>query len=217
MRKYFITGVVILLPLALTLMVVVFTVNLFTKPFVGFMSEFLQYYGLLQKGFLILSAAQVQRYVSQFLILILLFFSTVLLGLLARWVFFHYVFRYGDYLVHQIPIVRSIYKTSKEVIRTIFATKTKSFKKVVLVPFPNPQTHAIGFVTRENVHIYCGEEKQKKIAVFVPTTPNPTSGFLMLFDPEDLIFLDMKVEDAFKYIISCGVILTPFKKLPTKT
>jgi len=214
MRKYFVTGLVLLLPLALTLVIVIFIVNFFTNPFVGVVKGFLDHLGLLQKGFLFLSASQVQLYVSKLLILVLLFFFTVFLGWLTRWVIVHYLIRIGDYIFHRIPFVRSIYKMSQDVIKTIFGTTTRSFKQVVLVPFPNKETYSMGLVTREQIPGLQDDEKTELIAVFVPTTPNPTSGFLMMFDPDDLVFLDMKVEEAFKYIISCGVIMTPFVKVP---
>jgi uncharacterized membrane protein len=213
MKKSFLAGLVLLLPLALTLTILIFLVNFLTKPFVGVVKEFLLYYGLFENGFLFLSPSQIQQFVSQLLIIIVLFFATVLLGILARWVFFHYLFRTGDYIFHRIPIVRSIYKTSKEVIQTIFETRTRSFKQVVLIPFPNHETRSIGFVTRENIRVKNRDDEVSMVAVFVPTTPNPTSGFLMMFKEDDIEFLDTKVEDAFKYIISCGVIQTPFKKL----
>ncbi|NGX42577.1 MAG: hypothetical protein K940chlam7_00857 [Chlamydiae bacterium] len=214
MRKYFITGLVILLPLALTITILVFFVNLFTNPFVDVVRDFFEHYGLLQKGFLFLSAKQVQFYVSRLLILALLFFFTVLLGILTRWVIVHYFIRLGDYIFHRIPFVRAIYKTSQDVIRTIFTASTKSFKQVVMVPFPNMETHSLGLVTREKVPGVGENKDQYLVAVFVPTTPNPTSGFLIMFKPEDLVYLDMPVEEALKYIISCGVIQTPFKAIP---
>ncbi|MGA8165172.1 MAG: DUF502 domain-containing protein [Waddliaceae bacterium] len=213
MKKSFVTGLVILLPLALTLAIVMFFINLFTGPFVGVVRGFLQRYDLFQKGFLFLSANQVQQYFSQLLILVFLFFITVLLGVLTRWVVVHYFIRLGDYVFHRIPFVRSIYKTSQDVIQTIFTSTTKSFKQVVLAPFPNPQTYSMGLLTGEHVSQIENLKGEKHVAVFVPTTPNPTSGFLMIFRSKDLIYLDMSVEDAFKYVISCGVILTPFQKV----
>ena len=216
MRRYFITGLVLLLPLALTIAIVVFIVNFFTNPFVGAVKGALEQLGLFDKGFLFLSAEQVQFYFSRFIIILLLFGFTVLLGMLTRYVVTNYFIRLGEYIFHRIPIVRSIYKTSKDVISTIFADKTKSFKQVVLVPFPNADTYSLGLVTRDEIQDLTDQKKGNFIAVFVPTTPNPTSGFLMMFDPKEVIFLDMKVEEAFKYIISCGVILTPFKKAQFK-
>lgn len=213
MRKYFITGLVILLPVTLTILVVMFIVNFLTGPFIGIAKEILDSLGILEHGFLLFTGEQMKRILSQVLILFFLFGTTVFLGYLTRWVFIHYFIRLGDYIFHNIPIIRSIYKTSKDVIHTIFQSDTKSFKQVVLVPFPKEGVKAIGLVTRENVP---GEDGSQYIAVFVPTTPNPTSGFLMMYHEEQLTFLDMPVEEAFKYIISCGVVQTPFNEI-TKT
>jgi uncharacterized membrane protein len=213
MKKYFVTGLVLLLPLAMTIAILVFIVNFFTNPFTDLVRDIFERYGLLQKGFLFLSAYQLQLYVSKLLVLLTLFFFTVFLGILTRWVIVHYLIRFGDYIFHRIPIVRTIYKTSQDVIRTIFGSSARSFKQVVLVPFPNKETYSVGFVTKDDIPSLKENSGTTHISVFVPTTPNPTSGFLMIFSADDLIHLNMTVEDAFKYIISCGVILTPFVPL----
>ena len=209
MKKYFLTGLALLLPIALTLAIVTFVVNVLTAPFIGFVKPLLGRWNLFQDGFLFLSARQVLQYGSQGLILLLLFACTVLLGWLTRWFFMHYFIRVSDYILHRIPLFNTIYKTSQEVIKTIFASETRSFKQVALVPFPNVHTQSIGLVTKEGI---TGLNKQELTAVFVPTTPNPTSGFMILFNRDDITLLDMAVEDAFKYIISCGVIPTPIRE-----
>jgi uncharacterized membrane protein len=214
MKKYFITGLVILLPLALTLVIVIFMVNLLTDPFVEIVQSFLDHYGLLEQDFLFLSSEQIQYVVSQLLILTSLFFLTVGLGFLARLFFFHYVIKAWDYIIHQIPFIRSVYKTCQDVINTILKSDTKAFKQVVIVPFPSRESHSIGLVTRENLPGLPSRDGKKMIAVFIPTTPNPTSGYLVMFEEDTVAYLDMKVEEALKYIISCGVILNePFKRI----
>lgn len=217
MKKYFITGIVILLPLALTLLIVIFLINLLTDPFVGIVQSILDRYGLLDQDFLFLSSNQIQYVVSQLLILATLFFVTIFIGFIARLFFFHYVLKAWDYIIHRIPFISSVYKTCQDVINTILQSDTKSFKQVVIVPFPNPNSHSIGLVTRENLPGLPTKEGEKMIAVFVPTTPNPTSGYLVMFKESSITYLDMKVEEALKYIISCGVILNePFKLVSKK-
>lgn len=207
LKALFITGLVILLPLALTLAIVIFLFNLLTEPFVDIVKAILGHYSLFQSGFLFLSADQVQKLFSQIIILVLLFFLTVSLGLIARWFFFHYLVRIWEKMLAKIPFINGVYKACRDIIQTLFASSSNSFKQVVLVPFPSPGVFAIGLVTNENI---TGIHSEKAyIAVFVPTTPNPTSGFLMMFREEDLVYLDMKVEEALKYVISCGVINTP--------
>lgn len=210
MKKYFITGLVILLPLALTIAIVTFIFNLLTVPFLGIVTTFFDHYHLFNNGFLFLSAVQFQNLVAKLLILISLFFIVIGLGFIARWFFFKAFIILTEYLVHRIPLVSSIYKTCKDVIKTIFTSKTNSFKQVVLVRFPHAHTYSIGLITRQEIPSLVNTSHADAVTVFVPTTPNPTSGFLILFKPSDLVYLDMKVEDAFKYIISCGVISPHF-------
>lgn len=212
MKKYFITGLVILLPLTLTLVVVAFVFNFLTEPFLGISKAILDYYGLLDTGFLFLSAQQLQTAISQVMILLVLFFFTVLLGLVARWFFFHYVLGFWESLINRIPFVSVIYTTCKDVIKTIFGSKNNAFKQVVMVQFPNPETRTIGLVTREGLPGVENSIGDDLLVVFVPTTPNPTSGFLTIVKKADVVNLDMSVEDAFKYIISCGVIMAPFRQ-----
>lgn len=202
MKKYFITGLVTLLPVTLTIIIVAFLINLLTEPFIGIMESILLTFGVAKSPKALL-------FLSQILILIFLFFFTAFLGFVTRWFFFHYIIRVGEYILHKIPLINSIYKTSKDVIHTIFTSDTKSFKQVVLVPFPNPGSYSIGLVTLENVPMREVHETDR-VAVFVPTTPNPTSGFLMLFPKKDIKYLDMKIDDALKYVISCGVISSKF-------
>lgn len=209
MKKYFITGLVILLPLAVTLAIMIFIFNLLTEPFAGAVSALLNHYHLLKNGFFIFTSSQIQFFISQVFVLTFMFFFTVFLGMVAHWFFVHYVIRFWDYVFHRIPFISTVYKACQDVINTVFASKTKSFKQVVLVPFPYGESQSIGLVTQDQISGLTKEEGSL-VAVFVPTTPNPTSGFLLLFHPKDIIYIDMKVEEAFKYVISCGVILNSF-------
>lgn len=210
MKKYFITGLIILLPLALTMMIVMFIFNLLTVPFLGLVKTVFDGHHLFEEGFFLLNGDQMQSLAAQLLILLSLFLIVIGLGFIARWFFFKTVLKFAEYTVKKIPLVSTIYKTCQDVIKTIFTSKTKSFKQVVLVRFPNAETYSLGLVTREHISGLTNTPYEGAVAVFVPTTPNPTSGFLVMFKPSELIYLDMKVEDAFKYIISCGVISPTF-------
>ena len=92
-------------------------------------------------------------------------------------------------------------------IKTIFGSTSQSFKQVVMVKFPTKESYSIGLISGQAPPFCTKTSGIGLITVFVPTTPNPTSGFLMMFREEDVIYLDMKGEEAFKYIISCGVIV----------
>lgn len=200
MKKYFLTGLAILLPLALTLAVVVFIINFLTNPFVGFFEQFLVHFSWYTKYQTFI------HFVLQITLLFTLFFLTVLLGVLTRIVLFKSFLVIYDYLLHRIPIIKTVYKTASQIIRTIFGDQSRSFKQVVMVPFPTSDSWCIGLVSSPAPTICTTTTNQDLITVFVPTTPNPTSGFLMMYQRHQVTYLDMKIEDALKYIISCGVI-----------
>ena len=212
MKKYFVTGLIILLPLTVTIAIIIFIVNFLTKPFIGFVMKYLAETKIKDLGFFILSQEQVIKYGSQIIILIALFFLTLLLGYIARWFFVKTLISISDKILHKIPIVNKVYKTTQEIIKTLFVTDKKSFKKVVLVPFPKSNTYGIGLVSRESPKTCSKIQKKDLVSVFIPTTPNPTSGFLLMFEKKDLIFLDMKTEEAIKYIVSCGVVVPKRRK-----
>lgn len=217
MKKYFITGLVILLPLAVTIALVVLIVNFLTKPFIGVVSNFLREFQPLNKGFLFLSHEQIVTYLSQLLILVCLFIFTLLLGFIARWFFFKALLSLSDKLLHKIPLINKVYKTTQEIIKTIFVTDRTSFKQVVMVPFPKPGSYVMGLVSRRSPAICSEKANASLISVLIPTTPNPTTGFLLMYKEEELVYLDLKPEEAIKYIVSAGVI-TPehARKIPEK-
>lgn len=211
MKKHLITGLIILLPLALTAAIVAFMFNFLTDPFVGAVKSTLNQFNLFTNGFWIFSSDDIQLAVSRLLILVCLFLFTVILGMLARWFLLLWFLSLWDYVLKRIPLVRSIYKISQDVIGTIFSNDAKSFKQVVLVPYPHNDSYCIGFVTRDGIPaLQASAPGDTLLTIFVPTTPNPTSGFLLIYKEKEVIFLDMKVDEAFKAIISCGVILDSF-------
>ncbi len=206
MKKHFITGLVILLPLTVTILVLGFLIRLLTQPFVGLASNFLAQLNIVNKGFLFLSPDQVIKYFSQFLILITLFSVTVFLGMITRWFFINALLRLGDRILHKIPIVNTVYKTTQEIIKTLFVSDKDSFKKVVLAPFPSSASYMLGLVARESPPQCSKAVNDELISVLIPTTPNPTTGFLLMFRKKELVYLDMKPDEAIKCIVSCGVI-----------
>ena len=201
MRKHVMTGLAVLLPLALTFWIVFFLIGWFTEPFVGVAEGMLGAIGLKGVPILFLSANGVLFVLSRLLVLLFLFSFILLVGVVGRHVFVRYLIRFGDSLLHRIPVIRSVYKTSQELIQTIFSSDTRAFKQVVLVPFPRDGSLAIGLVARE------GPENSERVPVFVPTAPNPTSGYLVLYTHEQLIPLKMSIEEAFRYIVSAGALI----------
>lgn len=207
MKKHFVTGLVILLPLVVTVAVLVFLINFLTQPFIGFVSSIFEDFHIINRGFLFLTPEQLIRYGSKVIILIFLFLITVGLGIITRWFVLHALLRIGDKILHRIPIVNTVYKTTQDIIKTLFVSDKNSFKQVVMVPFPRADVYVLGLISRESPEVCSNAVNENLISVLVPTTPNPTTGFLMMFRKEDLIYVDIKPEDAIKYIVSCGVIV----------
>jgi uncharacterized membrane protein len=141
-------------------------------------------------------------------------FTLVLLGFLLQNVVGHYVVSKWEYLFSKLPLVRTIFLTIKQVMDAFFGKNAMSFREVALVEYPRKGIWALCFVTGTTQ----GEVQEKTsddvINVFLPTTPNPTSGFLLFVPRQDLHILDMSVEEGIKMIISAGIITPPYIRKP---
>lgn len=133
---------------------------------------------------------------------------TVVVGWLAKGFFGRSLIRWGETLVNRMPVVRSIYSGLKQIAETVFAQQERSFEHACLVQYPRHGIWAVGFVTtRAKGEIaQCDPDGRRVLSVFVPTTPNPTSGFLLFFPEDDVHVLDMNIEDAAKLVISAGLV-----------
>ncbi|MEM7683958.1 MAG: DUF502 domain-containing protein [Paracoccaceae bacterium] len=145
-------------------------------------------------------------------VLIFLVFTTAV-GYFAKHLFGRQLIRLGESWVDRMPIVRSIYNALKQIVETIFNQSNASFQRACLVEYPRRDIWAIAFVSTDTK----GEIAQKvgengMVSVFLPTTPNPTSGFLLFVPAEDVVLLDMSVEEAAKLVISAGLVTPPTKE-----
>lgn len=120
----------------------------------------------------------------------------------------------GDRLLGRVPVVRNIYSALKQLFETIMANNQSTFKEVVMIEYPKRGTWCLGFLTAPARHEIDYRLGHGKIGVFVPTTPNPTSGFLMYVDPKEVIRLDMSVEEGAKMIVSAGLVVPPHAGAP---
>ena len=195
-KATFISGLLVLVPLLVTLWVLGFIIqtmdNIFLpfvlKPF--FPNDTLpsHYYGL---G-------------AVFTVAIV-----VLVGAFARGLLAGRMVHFGEGLIARIPFVRSVYGSVKQLLATVLQTGHREFRRVALVPFPHPEVYSVGFVTG----VASGEVQEKTqervINVFIPTTPNPTTGFFIMVPEEKMIPLEMTVEEAFRLIMSGGIATSP--------
>ena len=132
-----------------------------------------------------------------------------IVGLLARNYFGKTVIGWVDMLLLRVPLLNKIYGATKQVNDAFSGSKT-SFRTVVLVEFPRSGSYSIGFITSDQQEEVQAKTNQKVVCVFVPTTPNPTSGFLLLIPEDKVIKLDMSVADGIKYIVSLGSIIPDY-------
>ena len=203
MKKIFFTGLATLLPLAVTFWVISFVVHFLTKPFMGVVTSFLTSYPAIASQV----PAQAIRTISEIAILISLFLFILILGFSAKRLFINPLLRVGDRLLHKIPLVNKVYRLSQEIVQSLFSSQNGSFKQVVLLSFPYPGAYCLG-LSASDAPKTCNQAAQNEmVSIFIPTTPNPTTGYIVMRKREDLVYLDMKSEAAIKYIVSCGVIL----------
>ncbi|MEM9751463.1 MAG: DUF502 domain-containing protein [Pseudomonadota bacterium] len=133
-----------------------------------------------------------------------------LLGMLTRNLFGRSILKFGERIVDRMPVVRTIYGTLKQIFETVFASNAMSFQDVALIEYPRKGVFAIAFITTDGKGEIQARTDSDVVCVFLPTTPNPTSGFLLFVDREELIDLDMTVEEAAKMVISAGIVTPPF-------
>ena len=128
-------------------------------------------------------------------------------GMLARYYFGRKIIEWVDSALMRIPLLNKIYGTTKQVNEAFSTTNKSAFRTVVLVEFPHAGTYSIGFITSEQQREVQAKTGQKVVCVFVPATPNPTSGFLLMVPEDKVTKLDMSVAEGIKYVISLGAIL----------
>ena len=200
-KKYLVTGGIVLMPLVLTFWILSFLINLLTTPFMDLTQKILEAVGLKGVSFFFLSDQQIIYLLSKILIIVFVLIIITFVGAVARHFFFRTLMQLGDSFLRKIPIIGSVYKTTLELTNTIFSPEKRAFQQVVLVPFPCPGALAIGLVTRSETIL------EDRISVFIPTAPSPISGYLIFFKKEDVRVIDMKTDEALRYIVSCGALL----------
>ena len=144
--------------------------------------------------------------------LILVVILVFVVGLLTRNFIGRKIVKLGENIVDRIPLVRVLYTGVKQLLEPLFLQKTNAFKRVALIEYPRRGVHVIGFVTGESKGEVQNKTSKDMMNVFVPTTPNPTSGFYILIPEDEVVYLNMSVEDAFKLIISGGIVSPPEKR-----
>ncbi len=197
LRRYFLTGLIVTIPLGLTCFLVYFLVNLVDTAVEWILPVGYSPHELL--GFRIPGAG-----------LIFIMMVITLVGLLARNFLGRQVVHSADLLMAKMPLLSTLYGASKQLLETLLSEKGKSFKRVVWVEFPTANSWALGFVTGEvESNAMSAIAPDNLLAVYVPTTPVPTSGFLLYVKADAAISANLSVEDGLKLVVSGGIVTAP--------
>jgi len=187
-RNYFITGILVLIPIGITVYLTLFLIKISSK---------------------ILPKALNPDYYLPYNIPGLEIIISLLLITLIGWLSLTFIGRrlvtFFESILNRIPILRTIYSSAGQLMEN-FSQEKKNKKSVVLVQYPRQGIWAVGFATKENTGKIKNAIGEDTINVFVPTTPNPTSGFLLMFPKKDVVFLDLTFEEASKFVVSAGSI-----------
>ena len=186
LRNYFFTGVVVLIPIGFTLYLSKFLINISTRLIPS---------GLNPNSYLPFSIPGLEIFIT-------VIFITIIGGLSLSFLGKKFL-QIIDDLFKRIPILRTIYSAVGQMTES-FTNQEGNKKSVVLIEYPRKGCWAVGFATKENKGEIKNKTNRELINVFVPTTPNPTSGFLLMFPKNEVIYLDMSFEDASQFIVSAG-------------
>ena len=185
-RNYFFAGIVVLIPLGITLYFTLFLINISSKILPKELNP---------NHYLPYNIPGVEIIISIFLITFIGWVSLSFIGKKLLEIF--------NNILKRIPFLRTVYSAIAQMIET-FTKREEGKKNVVLVEYPRKGSWAVGFATKDNAGEITNKTKKNLVNVFIPTTPNPTSGFLLMFPKEEIIYLDMTFEEASKFIVSAG-------------
>lgn len=191
-KGYFITGLLIIIPLVVTLFIFFEALDQIDKliPY---------------------SMVGIPRIPGLGIIMVLIII--LLTGFATRYYFGQQFIAIGDKLVAQIPIISRVYEAIKQIMQTFFSDDSEIFKKVVLIEYPRKGIYSIGFFTQDTKGIVQDSINEDVVSVFLPTTPNPTSGYLLFVPKSQVTILNLKVEEAMKLIVSGGAIIPKASKV----
>ena len=208
LRRYLVAGLLVWIPLGITLLLIRFAVDLMDRSLELIPANY--HPGLLLQDLL----GTENPVVIPGLGVILVFAILLLTGMLVA----NFVGRAfvggGERLMNRIPVVRSIYSAAKNFAEILFSDSSTAFKNVLLVEYPRKGIYSLAFQTSSDLGEVQGRTREPVVGCFVPTTPNPTSGFIIMVPKKDIVVLDMEVDEALKMIISLGVVVPRWQKGP---
>lgn len=199
LKSTFLAGIFTALPIIITY----FFLSFILKRISGFLIPYLEFLS----GKFNFPLSETEKFLLSLSFLIIIIF---LIGVFAKIYIGRKTIGFFEKLLSKIPVIRSIYSAIRQIIDAFQLSSGNSFKKVVLVEYPKSGVYSVGFVTKETSNYFNEKIKEKCSNVFIPTTPNPTSGFILIIPNKDIIELDLTVEEGAKFVISAGL-LSPEK------
>ncbi len=195
-RKRMLTGLLLILPVYVTFFVVKFLFGFVGGTLAPVIKKILQFHGVA------LPKTSLDEFIITFFGLILTFIALYFIGIFAANFVGKAIISYFENLLTKTPIIRNIYSSVKQIIHSVGMPGKQAFKRVVLIDFPKEGAKSIGFVTGSSCY-----EDGKKVCVFIPTIPNPTTGFLIFTSESEITDTNLTVEEAFKALFSAGVLI----------
>lgn len=209
LRGYFYAGLIVILPLFLTIFIINWIINLIIAVtmesfFTVFINNAISFFGI--EDNLHLKTAVYILYLLSILIFI------TFIGYITKNIIGKKITRSINRVIGKLPIVKHIYTTINQIVSLISSDKGNTYKRAVAVEYPRKGIYSIGFLTSETNEALSKSEGKDLCNIFIPTSPNPTSGMFICVEKKDVIFLDMKIDDTVKLIISGGVIVPEMEK-----
>ncbi|MCY3974049.1 MAG: DUF502 domain-containing protein [Simkaniaceae bacterium] len=206
MNRYFLSGLAILLPIALTVGAVFFVIDLLTAPFTDIIHFFIAEYG----GDFVRAHYGLLTLAIRSVILLVSFFLIFLLGFLGNKIFFSKITELTRRILTKIPFIKTVYKITSDITEALFSRERKRlFQKTVLIPFPSHESYASGLhsgTPAVAIANRMGWQPDHLDTLFIPTSPYPVSGFVIIYEKKEVETVDMKTEELFAFLLSCGTI-----------
>ncbi len=197
-RRYLVAGILVWLPIGVTIGIVWFLVGLMDKTLVLIPQKF--------------QPEELIGFAIPGLGIVLTFIVLLTTGVLAANIVGRSMVGLWEKMLERIPVVRAVYSAAKNFTEIVFSDSSQSFKKVLLIEYPRKGLYSLAFQTSSELGEVQGRTGEDVICTFVPTTPNPTSGFIIIVPRKDLIELDMEIDEALKMIISLGVVVPTWRR-----
>ena len=208
LRRYLVAGLLVWIPLGITILLISFAVRQMDKS-LALIPQKYQPSVILQQIFITEEPVHIPGFGVILILLIVLLTGVFVANFIGR------AFVGGwESLMDRVPVVRSIYSAAKNFAEIVFSDSSHAFKKVLLVEYPRKGIYSLAFQTSTYLGEVQGRTGEEVVGCFVPTTPNPTSGFIIIVPKRDVTELDMEVDEALKMIISLGVVVPPWNGQP---